>query len=180
MNVFCGCAIAAHRIPQKLRFGSSGSLGVASNVCRSAGDFAISWHDITSTACCPAGDAQQKIFVQTFTTFPQPGCLWGSFSKERISVTVCRESSSPIMQERFPERAWYRDLGTKISAPDLGTRILVPISWYQDLVPRSWHQDLVPRSWYQDLGTRILVPRSWYQDHGTKFLHGAGLAVLCI
>ena len=68
MNVFCGCAIAAHRIPQKIRFGSSGSLGVASNVCRSAGDFAISWHDITSTACCPAGDAAEDI-AQSFNVY---------------------------------------------------------------------------------------------------------------
>ena len=103
----------------------------------------------------------------------------------------------PSCRDRFPQRSWYQDPGTKILVPrswyqdlgswyqDLGTKILVPRSWYQDpgtkiLVPISWYQDpgtkiLVPRSWYQDLGTKILEPGSWYQNlWGNRSLHDGG------
>ena len=129
MNVFCGCAIAAYRVPQKLIFGSSGSFGIASNVCCSAGDFAIFWHVILLQllAVQPATRNRRYLFRHS-PYFPNQACLWGSFSNESISARVCREGGSPVMQDRFPQRA-CRDLGTKISAPDLGTRILVPRSW---------------------------------------------------
>ena len=73
--------------------------------------------------------------------FPNQACLWGSDSKERISVRGRREGGSPIMQEPVPPK------------------ILVPRSWYQDLGTKI----LVPRFWYQDLGIRMLVLGSWYQ-----------------
>ena len=65
--------------------------------------------------------------------FPNQACLWGSYSKERISVRVVREGGSPVTLGPVPPK------------------ILVPGSWYQDLGTRI----LVPRSWYRDLGTKI-------------------------
>ena len=41
-------------------------------------------------------------------TSPNQACLWGSYSKERISVRVNREGGSPVMQDRFPQRSWYQ------------------------------------------------------------------------
>ena len=67
--------------------------------------------------------------------------MWGSYSKERISVRIVREGGSPIMQGPVPP---------EILVP----RFLVPRSWYQDLDTKI----LVPRSWCQDLGTKIQNP----------------------
>ena len=36
--------------------------------------------------------------------FPNQACLLGSYSKERISVSVSRESGSPVTKDRFPPR----------------------------------------------------------------------------
>ena len=90
--------------------------------------------------CC------DMLMMLSSPSFPNQGCLCGSYNKERIWVRVRRDGVSPVMQERFPQRSWYQDLGTR---------------------------HVVPRSWYQHLGTKILVPRSWNQTKTESLRGGA-------
>ena len=52
------------------------------------------------------------------TFYPNQACLWGAYSKERISVRVGREGGSPVTLGPVPPkilvpRSWYQDPGTK-------------------------------------------------------------------
>ena len=51
-----------------------------------------------------------------FQFFPNQACLWGSYSKERISVRVVREGGSPVTLGPVPPkilvpRSWYKTYG---------------------------------------------------------------------
>ena len=54
----------------------------------------------------------RRRFIRIREVFLNQACLWGSYSKEGISVKVGRESRYPVMQYRVPHRSWYQDLGT--------------------------------------------------------------------
>ena len=103
---------------------AGGSGGASAQHCIGMANWQNTSEDIMSFCIkfsASEGVGAEALFRNVVVFFPNQACLWGSYSKERISVDEGREGGSPAMQDRFPQRSWYRDLGTKI--------LVVPRSW---------------------------------------------------